>query len=108
MGLNQKRDKTLGSARRNNRKQNGGIHVSVEAPVCAYQAYMDQWEAAINTWREGVGRVKSTISSTANSSESSREVDHRDKWNTCAFLEGLLGCPYRRDLWRLISAVTVY
>ncbi len=31
--------------------------------------YMDQWEAAINTWREGVGRVKSTISSTANSSE---------------------------------------
>ena len=30
---------------------------------------MAQGEAAINTWREGIGRVKSTIFSTANSSE---------------------------------------
>ena len=41
----------------------------VEAPIRGYHAYMDEWEAASNTWHEGVGRVESTISSTANLSE---------------------------------------
>ena len=72
---------------------------------------------------EGVGKVKSTISSissTADSSESLNcppeslfqtfwvgmesllaicwEFDRQEEWVTWAQLEGLLGCPYQRDV----------
>ena len=30
------------------------------------------------------------------------EFDHQEEWETWAQLEGLLGCPYRLDLWMLI------
>ena len=74
MGHNQKRD--IRKLRQPIRVRDGIIRnkmldflLVVKAPVCGYHAHMDQGEAAINTWREGVGRVKSTISSMANSSE---------------------------------------
>ena len=71
MGHNQKRD--IMKLRRLIRVHDGIIinkiaefSLVVEAPVHGYHAFMG---AVINTWCEGIGRVKSTISSTANSSE---------------------------------------
>ena len=88
---------------------------------CRYHADMDQWELT-----HGVKALEDSNSSTADSSklllnhppESLSqdisggmesllaicwEFDRQEEWETWARLEVLLGCPYRRDLWRLLS-----
>ena len=94
----------------------------VEAPVHGYQAYMDQWDRgsflvglknsvmSFLFFSKSVERVKPTIFSTVDSSESLLNCPpellslryYRWGWSRCwpsvgAQLEGLIGCSYRCD-----------